>query len=144
MQTRDHKQADLVGRPSPRTGPKATWCRFVLGLAAVLLVVTACRKDAAFEAANPDANGWICLKCGVKLYTARTLFIGPKCPKCQQESLTDAIGYYCEKDHHLTIRPHEGDRRPIVCEQCQTPLVNAIRLPREKELIAWGATKFPP
>jgi predicted SprT family Zn-dependent metalloprotease len=113
----------------------------LLGLAAAMLALTACKKDVATEAIDTDANGYLCLKCGVKLYTARSVFIGPQCPKCQQESLMDVVGYYCEKDHHLTIRPRRGDRQPLACEQCQGPLVNAMRMPREKDLKAWGATK---
>lgn len=144
MQTRDQSQAGSVGRPSSRTGLKAGRGLLLLCLTAVLLAATACKKDAAFEAMDSDANGYLCLKCGVKLYTARSVFIGPKCPKCQEDSLMDVIGYYCKKDQHLTIRPRRGDRQPIVCEQCQAPLVNAMRAPREKDLKAWGATKFSP
>jgi predicted SprT family Zn-dependent metalloprotease len=56
----------------------------------------------------------------------------------------DVVGYECKKDHHLTIRPRRGDRQPLACEQCQGPLVNAMRSPREKDLKAWGAAKFSP
>ena len=144
MQTREQRQAGFANMLSSQTGLKAGRGLLVLCLAAVLLVVTACRKDAATEAIDSDANGYVCLKCSVKLYTVRSVFIGPKCPKCQQESLMDVIGYYCKKDHHLTIRPRRGDRQAIVCEPCQAPLVNAMRSPREKDLKAWGATKSSP
>ena len=113
----------------------------VLWLAALALLATACKPDTAMEAMSSDANGYLCLKCGVKLYTARSVFIGPQCPKCQKESLMNVAGYECPKDHHLTIRPKRGDTQPLVCEQCQGPLVNAMRSPREKDLKAWGATK---
>jgi DNA-directed RNA polymerase subunit RPC12/RpoP len=126
---------------SERSRLKAAWRLLILGVAAAALAMTACKKDAASDAIDTDANGYLCLKCGVKLYTARSVFIGPQCPKCQQESLMDVVGYYCEKDHHLTIRPRRGDRQPLACEQCQGPLVNAMRSPREKDLKAWGATK---
>jgi len=119
----------------PGLGVVALW------LAALALMATACKKDVALEAMESDANGYLCLKCGVKLFTDRTVFIGPQCPKCQQETLMDVVGYECKKDHHLTIRPKRGDRQPLACEQCQGPLVNAMRSPREKDLKAWGAAK---
>jgi transcription initiation factor IIE alpha subunit len=90
---------------------------------------------------DSDANGYVCLKCGVKLYTARAVFIGPNCPKCQQDTLMDVVGYYCDQCKHLTIRARRGDRQGAVCERCQQPLANAMRSPREKDLKAWGATK---
>src|SRR5262249_16527012 len=114
---------------------------FVLCLIAFLPWLTACKKDASFEAIETDANGYLCLKCGAKLYTDRTVFIGPKCPQCKQDTVMQAVGYYCEKDQHLTIRASQGDRQGAVCERCQAPLVNAMRAPREKDLKAWGATK---
>jgi hypothetical protein len=104
-------------------------------------MATACKKDAAMQAIETDANGYLCLKCGVKLYTDRAVFIGPQCPKCQQETLMDVVGYECAKDHHLTIRPKRGDSQPLACEECKGPLVNAMRSAREKDLKAWGATK---
>jgi DNA-directed RNA polymerase subunit RPC12/RpoP len=119
----------------PGLGVVAVW------LAVLALMATACKKDVALEAMDSDANGYLCLKCGVKLYTDRSVFIGPQCPKCQQDSLMDVVGYECAKDHHLTIRPKRGDRQALACEQCQGPLVNAMRSPREKDLKAWGATK---
>ncbi len=93
---------------------------------------------------DSDANGYICLKCGVKLYTDRSVFIGPKCPKCGEDTLMDVVGYYCDKCQHLTIRPRRGGGQGAVCELCQRPLANAMRSPREKDLKAWGATKFSP
>ncbi len=129
----------LLGRkrePAARRG-----CWHVVTACLLALVLTGCKKDVATDAINSDANGYLCLTCGVKLYTARSVFIGPQCPKCQKETLMDVIGYYCEKDQHLTIRPRRGDNQPIVCDVCRQPLVNAMRAPREKELKAWGATK---
>jgi hypothetical protein len=114
---------------------------FVLCLAALLACLTACKKDASFEAIETDANGYLCLKCGAKLYTDRTVFIGPKCPKCKEDTLMQAVGYYCEKDQHVTIRAGQGDRQGAVCERCQAHLVNTMRVPREKDLKTWGATK---
>lgn len=144
MQTHDQNQPGFTNPWSLRAGLKPGRDLLVVFLAAVLLGATACKKDAALEAIESDANGYVCLKCGVKLYTDRSVFIGPKCPKCQEDSLMDVVGYYCAKCQHLTIRPRRGDRRGAVCEQCQQPLANAMRSPREKDLKVWGATKFSP
>ena len=118
--------------------------RFVaaLGMAILCYSLASCKKDAGFDALDTDANGYLCLKCGAKLYTDRKVFIGPKCPQCNQDTLMQAVGYYCEKDKHLTIRAREGDRQGAVCEKCQAPLVNAMKEPQEKDYKAWGATKF--
>jgi DNA-directed RNA polymerase subunit RPC12/RpoP len=117
--------------------------RFVSALVLGILCycLASCKKDAALDALDTDANGYLCLKCGAKLYTERKVFIGPKCPQCNQDTLIQAVGYYCEKDKHLTIRAREGDRQGALCEKCQSPLVNAMKEPREKDYKAWGATK---
>jgi DNA-directed RNA polymerase subunit RPC12/RpoP len=141
MPTRDHNQQALANPRSLLAGLKPGVCLLIACLAAVLLGATACKKDAALDAMQTDANGYVCLKCGVKLYTDRSVFIGPNCPKCHEDSLMDVVGYYCAKDQHLTIRARRGDRQGAVCEQCQQPLANAMRSPREKDLKAWGATK---
>lgn len=105
------------------------------------LTVSGCRKDIAAEASDSDANGYVCLSCEAKLYTDRSVFIGPKCPKCQKDTLMEVVAYYCEKDQHLTLRARTGDRQGApVCDQCQAP-VSAMRLPRERDLKAWGAKK---
>ena len=141
MPIRDQNQAGLATGRCRRVGLTPKWGVVVTWLAALSLMATACKKDVALEAMDSDANGYLCLKCGVKLFTDRAVFIGPQCPKCQQETLMDVVGYECKKDHHLTVRPKRGDRQALVCEQCQGPLVNAMRSPREKDLKAWGATK---
>lgn len=132
-----HHAGALLGGFGAR--PTALWLSLIL----LSLGSPACKKDAASDAMQTDANGYLCLKCGVKLYTDRSVFIGPQCPKCQQDSLMDVVGYECDKDHHLTIRPRRGDRQPLACDQCQGPLANGLRSPREKDLKAWGATKAP-
>jgi hypothetical protein len=136
----EHGASGLVERRR-RARLTPNWAVVAAWLAALALMATACKKDAALDAMETDANGYLCLKCGVKLYTDRKVFIGPQCPKCQQDSLMDVVGYYCEKDHHLTIRARRGDTQGAACEQCQQPLANAMRSPREKDLKAWGATK---
>src|SRR2546421_10266591 len=50
----------------------------IVALALVALTLAACKKDAAVEAMDTDANGYVCLKCQAKLYTERSVFIGPK------------------------------------------------------------------
>lgn len=136
------KQKSPASMSWRRAVPKMNSVRLLLCLAAVAFVACACKRNVAMDAMNSDANGYVCLKCGVKLYTERSAFIGPQCPKCQEETLMDVVGYYCEKDRHLTIRPKRGDRQPALCDQCQAPLPNAMRSPRANELKAWGAAKF--
>jgi len=117
---------------------------FPITLLCVVILLTgfvACKKDVGSEAIDTDANGYLCTKCGAKLYTDRTVFIGPKCPQCNQETLSEVVGYYCAKDNHLTIRASRGDSRGAVCEKCEARLANAMKVPREKDLKAWGATK---
>lgn len=107
----------------------------------IMLLCAGCHKDVAEEASDSDANGYYCIKCEAKLYTPRTVFIGPKCPKCQEDTLVELVGYVCPKDNHLTIRPRINDRLgERVCDVCKGPL-GGIRLPRENDLKAWGATK---
>lgn len=110
-------------------------------MSAAGFALAGCKKNVAEEASDSDANGYLCLDCGAKLYTDRSVFIGPKCPKCQKDRLMEAVGYWCDKDQHLTVRSRVGDRMGApVCDKCRAP-VTAMRLPREKDLKAWGATK---
>ena len=123
--------------------PKGSTVSLLLLLCAsvALLLTSGCRKDVASAASDSDANGYLCLECGAKLYTSRAVFLAQKCPKCQRDSLIEVVGYACPKDQHVTIRGRSNDRRgAVVCEQCQGPL-SGMRLPREKDLKAWGATK---
>jgi hypothetical protein len=110
-------------------------------LAVLVTSLTACTKDAGVAAIETDANGYLCLKCGAKFYTERTVFMGSKCPQCKQDTLMQTVGYFCDKDQHLTIRASEGDRQGAICEKCQATLINAMKSPREKDYKAWGATK---
>jgi hypothetical protein len=141
MQTHNEMRPGFADSRPARAGLRLGRGLLIVCVAAVLVGATACKKEAALEAMDTDANGYLCLKCGVKLYTDRKVFIGPQCPKCQQDTLMDVVGYYCAKDQHLTIRARRGDRQGAVCDQCQQPLGNAMRSPREKDLKAWGATK---
>jgi len=123
------------------TPPNVGWQNPVFYLAVLVFSLTACKKDSGMAAIETDANGYLCLKCGAKFYTERTVFMGSKCPQCNQDTLTQTVGYYCDKDQHLTIRAAEGDRQGPICEKCQAHLVNAMQSPREKDYKAWGATK---
>lgn len=116
--------------------------RFLPLAAGMLLIfVGSCSKDPGMEAIETDANGYLCLKCGAKFYTDRKVFL-EKCPKCKQDSLADATGYMCKKDHHLTVRPKvSGSEGASVCELCGMNLKNAMFEPHKKDLEAWGATK---
>ena len=130
------------------TNPSEAWQeggRSVLAwsLVAALVAMTACKKDVAMEASDSDANGYLCAKCGAKLYTDRSVFLASRCPKCQQEGLVEVVGYFCAKDNHVTLMGRGGDRQGgTACEKCGTPL-GGMRLPRVKDLKAWGATRVP-
>jgi len=151
MQTPDLRSPKIEARRPPRQ-PHGLFSRVVAPslllfwacLTVFALVLAGCKKDVATDAMETDANGYVCLKCGAKLYTDRSVFIGPKCPKCSEDKLMSVVGYYCEKDQHLTIRASRGDRQGAVCEKCNAALVNAMRSPRKKDLEAWGAAKFSP
>ncbi len=114
----------------------------LMQLALVGFLIGGCSKQDGMSAIETDAHGYLCQNCGAKFYTGRRAFLESKCPKCQQFTLVDVVGYMCEKDHHLTIRPKvPGPEGAAICEVCKTPLKNAMVSPREKDLVAWGATK---
>jgi hypothetical protein len=119
----------------------AAWWMLPLVFLAFVIVTTGCHKSVAEDASDSDANGYVCVKCDAKYYTDRSVFIGPKCPKCQEDTLFEVVGYVCAADNHLTLRARMNDRHGApVCDQCKAP-VSAMRLPRERDLKAWGATK---
>lgn len=106
-------------------------------LALILMILPGCSKSPAELAADSDANGYVCMKCGDKFYTARKIF-AEKCPKCGTIELKEVIGFICEKDQHVTLVPRGNDG--TLCDQCKQ-IVKAMKLPREKELQTWGARK---
>lgn len=109
-----------------------------------LLTTGGCSKDPGMEAIETDANGYLCQKCNAKIYTDSRVFL-EKCPKCNQDSLVEALGFMCVKDHHLTVRPKvSGPAGAAVCEQCGAQLTHALYQPRRKDLEAWGASKAGP
>jgi DNA-directed RNA polymerase subunit RPC12/RpoP len=108
----------------------------------LLCVLAGCKKDPATEAIKTDANGYVCLKCGAKFYTSRNTFLEAKCPKCQEYMLEDVVGYLCTNDNHITLRPRlRGPEGESVCELCRAHLDTALIMPRETNLVAWGAIK---
>lgn len=113
----------------------------IVMLALVVFASPGCNRDVANEASDSDANGYLCLKCGVKLYTDRSVFIGPQCPKCSADTLVEVVGYRCAKDQNVMFRSARGDSRSVTCEKCQASLANAMFLPRAKDLQTWGATR---
>jgi DNA-directed RNA polymerase subunit RPC12/RpoP len=113
-----------------------------MGLTILALLLLGCKKDVAHEASDSDANGYICLGCGAKLYSERTDFLGPRCPNCKQDKLVEVVGFRCPKDEHLTMQPRSGARQEAaVCEVCKAHL-GGMSLPREHDLKTWGAQKL--
>ena len=110
----------------------------------LVFLVGSCSQDPAMEAMESDANGYFCRSCKAKMFTGRKVFL-ENCPKCKENALVDVVGYWCEQDKHLTIRPKmAGPEGASVCEKCNQPLKNAMVSPREKNLVAWGATETRP
>jgi DNA-directed RNA polymerase subunit RPC12/RpoP len=145
MPTLDSAPTPLAGKTTTATGLIFAGMVLVAALALTSLFLAGCTKNPAMAAIETDAHGYMCLKCGAKVYTEKKVFLESKCPKCQQESLVDVIGYWCEKDQHLTIRPQvAGPNGASICEKCGVHLKNAMVSPREKDLLAWGATKTVP
>ena len=117
----------------------------LMTLALVGFLMGGCSKDPRMASIETDAHGYHCQKCGAKFYTGRKVFLESKCPKCQQDALVDVIGYMCLKDNHLTIRPRvPSPEGAAICEVCRMYLKDATVSPREKDLLAWGATKTGP
>ena len=124
--------------PAGRNCGDVNW-RVILML---VLGVNGCGKDPALAAIETDAYGFQCMKCQSKFFTDRKSPLGSKCPKCQQDYIEDVIGYWCEKDQRMTVRPRvSGPEGAAVCAQCGAALKNAMISPKQKDLVAWGATK---
>lgn len=116
--------------------------RNLLSLAGVILMLLGgCSKDQGMEAIETDANGYYCRSCQAKMFTERRVFL-EDCPKCRENALVNVVGYWCETDKYLTIRPQVASPQGAsICEKCRAPLRNAMVSPREKDLLAWGATE---
>ena len=103
----------------------------------LLLGLVGCGKSQINKGLESDANGYLCLSCKAKFYTARDVFAG-HCPQCQAPNVQLVVGVVCPADNHVTL--FARGRGSGVCEECGKP-VQAIFIPGEKELKAWGATK---
>jgi len=131
-------------RKNSKTPSQASW-QVLLALLALLSLFVGCSKPHNYAAIDTDANGYLCQKCGAKIYTSRKIFLDSKCPKCKQESLNEVVGFLCDADHHLTIRARApGLHASSICEQCNAVLKDSLYLPHEKDLKTWGATKYTP
>jgi hypothetical protein len=146
MQTPDQTSLVQGGSGCLRLRLRSAWSRSqVLVWTLALFLIGGCSKQADMSAIETDAHGYLCQKCGAKFYTGRKVFMESQCPKCQQYTLVDVVGYMCLQDHHLTILPRiTGPQGTAICEVCQAHLTNAMASPHQKDLIAWGATKAPP
>jgi len=121
------------------------WAFVAVCLGVALLMSAGCKRDAAADALETDANGYVCLHCGAKFYTDTATTLGPICPKCKDQTLRDVVGYVCAKDHHVTIRSRREDPNgPPKCDLCGAPVQDAMIKPHAKDLIAWGAVKVSP
>jgi hypothetical protein len=122
------------------------WLRTLLPLTmgVISLLNGGCSKEPGLESIETDANGYQCLKCGAKLYTARKVFL-EDCPKCKQDGLVEVVAFRCPKDDHLTLRPKvSGPEGAAVCEQCNAQLKSALVSPRTADLKNWGAKETGP
>jgi hypothetical protein len=102
-----------------------------------LLALVGCGQSEINKGLESDANGYLCTSCQTKFYTDRSVFAG-HCPQCQQPGVQLVVGVVCPADKHATL--FARGRGSGVCEQCGKP-VQAIFIPGEKELKAWGAAK---
>jgi len=108
------------------------------------LLTGGCSNKPGETAMESDANGYYCSHCKAKMYTGRRVFL-ENCPKCGENTLVGVVGYWCEADQYLTLRPQvDGPEGANVCEKCGAVLKNAMVLPHEKDLLAWGAAKVEP
>lgn len=113
--------------------------RLFATITALLLpaLLSGCGKSEINQALDSDANGYLCQACKAKFYTERELF-ADFCPTCKNGDIRQTVGFVCSNDGHMTLAP----RGPgfLACEQCGKS-TSALRIPREKELQAWGAAK---
>lgn len=110
-------------------------CRYAL--LALLLVWVGCSRDTVDAALDSDANGYVCLKCQAKFYTAREVFPG-HCPGCRDPKPEMVLGYVCADDGTVTLAPR--GKGSAACSKCGKT-VTAISLPRESDLQGWGASR---
>jgi hypothetical protein len=104
-------------------------------LAVVGLSVAGCKPTAAEDASKSDANGFLCPACGEKFYTSVKVYPS-YCPQCKKPDIIEIVGYFCEDGQVLL-----GPRDQKVKDPKTGKLLTTVKLPRESELLAWGAKK---
>ena len=112
---------------------------FALGVLLLILITClggGCKKADVDQALNSDANGYVCLSCKAKFYTARKVF-ATRCPDCKKQTIEQAMGFMCSTDQQMTI----GSRsiRSMPCKQCGVNTA-ALAIPREADFKTWGAS----
>lgn len=103
----------------------------------LLLAATGCGKSKIDKGLESDANGYACMACNAKFYTAREVF-PTYCPQCKQKNIQLVMAVKCPDDQHVTLFPRSRGARG--CEKCGKPIA-AIFIPGEAELKTWGAAK---
>ncbi len=108
---------------------------------AVVLVLFAaslfagCNEAEVDQALDSDANGYVCLACKAKFYTARKVF-PTRCPDCKKPNIEQAVGFVCQADKQMTI--DSRGHRSVPCKQCGATTAG-LGIPREVDFKAWGA-----
>lgn len=103
----------------------------------MVMALVACGQKKADQSGETDVNSYVCRKCNLKFYTKRSVF-AEHCPTCKSVEIPPVIGFVCDRDGTTTIIAKGPES--ISCGKCQSP-VAAKKLPREKDLLAWGAVK---
>lgn len=118
--------------------PFSTMARLAASTLALAAALAAgCSRDPSLDAADSDANGYVCRACSERFHTSRDVF-AEKCPKCASLNLGELTGYFCAADGQITIAPREqGAAR---CQKCGNP-AHEIKLPRAKDFQAAGVAK---
>ena len=122
------------------TGTSNVLCRAsALGVAVLMLIASlggGCAKTDVDQALDSDANGYVCLSCKAKFYTARKVF-ATRCPDCKKQTVEQAMGFICGADKQMTIGLRSS--RSVSCKQCGVNTA-ALAIPREADFKTWGAS----
>lgn len=100
-----------------------------------LLLLPGCKKSEAEESSKSDVNGFLCTACNEKFYTSARVYPS-YCPKCKKPDVVEVVGYLMA-DGKVVVAPRDLK----VGNSDMTKPTGAIKMPRENELKAWGATK---
>lgn len=111
--------------------------RLFLVFSAIVLLCVGCKEAKVDAALESDANGYACVSCMTKFYTARDVF-ATKCPRCGKPSVEQVLGFVCPQDQQVTINVRgQGFAR---CEKCGKS-TSSVSIPSESALKTWGAAK---